>query len=92
MRPGEQTMALTVFFALCIIGIDFMIYVLFQWTWGDKRRAIARQVAAHRRAFDARPARPFLVPSPETLPARQRSASTTAGDLLPRNSPNTRIA
>jgi hypothetical protein len=85
-------MGLTVFFALCILGIDFMIYVLFQWTWGDKRRAIARQVAAHRKAFEAQARRPFLVPSSESAPARQRSASTTAGDLLPRNSHHTRIA
>ena len=92
MRPGEETMALTVFFALCILGIDFMLYVLFQWAWGDKRRAIARQVAAHRGAFDAQTRRPFLVPSPEAGPDRQQSASTTAGDPLPRNSPNTRIA
>ncbi len=58
-------MALTVFLALCILGVDFLIYVLFQWTWGDKRRAIARQVAAHRKAFEGQPRRPFLVPSPK---------------------------
>jgi len=56
-------MALTVFLALCILGVDFLIYVLFQWTWGDKRRAIARQVAAHRKALEGQPRRPFLVPS-----------------------------
>jgi hypothetical protein len=85
-------MALTVFFALCILGLDFMIYVLFQWTCGDKRRAIARQVAAHRKQFDAQPGRPFVVPSSETAPARQRGAGTKAGDLFPRSSHNTRIA
>ncbi len=85
-------MALTVFFALCILGIDFMIYVLFQWTWGDKRRAIARQVAAHRRQFDAQPGRPFLVPSQGTPHASQRIASTDARTRLPRNSSTARIA
>ena len=85
-------MALTVFIALCILGVDFLIYVLFQWTWGDKRRAIARQVAAHREAFDAQSGRPFLVPSRETPSAGQPSASTSAGELLPRSSRNTRIA
>jgi len=83
-------MGLTVFFALCILGIDFMIYALFQWTWGDKRRAIARQVAAHRKAFDTQPRRPFLVPSSGAAPARQRSAK--AGYLFPRNSIDKRIA
>ena len=58
-------MALTLFLALCILGVDFLIYVLFQWTWGDKRRAIARQVAAHRKAIEGQPRRPFLIPSPK---------------------------
>jgi hypothetical protein len=71
-------MALTIFFALCILGVDFLIYVLFQWTWGDKRRAIARQVAAHRKAFDAQPRRPFVVPSPKATPAGQRAAAKQA--------------
>jgi hypothetical protein len=85
-------MALTVFFAICILGVDFLIYALLQWTWGDKRRSIARQVAAHRKAFDAQSGRPFLVPSRETASLRQPSASTSAGELLPRSSSNTRIA
>jgi hypothetical protein len=82
-------MALTVFLALGILGIDFMLYVLFQWTWGDKRRAIARQVASYRKQFDAQARLPFLVPSKETPPASQR---TKAEALVPRNCPNTRIA
>ena len=43
-------MSLTVFLALCILGLDFMIYALFQWIYGEKRRAFARQVAARKRA------------------------------------------
>jgi hypothetical protein len=85
-------MALTVFFALGILGIDFMLYVLFQWTWGDKRRAIARQVASYRKQFDAQARLPFLVPSEETPPASRRSAGTRAEAVVPRHSPNTRIA
>jgi hypothetical protein len=41
-------MSLNVFLAFCILGVDFMIYALFQWTYGDKRRALARQIAAHK--------------------------------------------
>jgi hypothetical protein len=41
-------MSFTVFLVLCILGIDFMIYALFQWTYGDKRSAIARRVAAQK--------------------------------------------
>jgi hypothetical protein len=85
-------MGLTVFFALAILGIDFLIYALFEWTWGDKRRAIARQVAAHRKAYDTQPRRPFLVPSQKTPPAAHPNAGAKAEEFFPRNSPTTRIA
>jgi hypothetical protein len=64
-------MSLTVFLALCILGIDFMIYMLFQWTYGEKRRAIARQVAAYRKAREEQSARPFLVHSRRISPGPQ---------------------
>jgi hypothetical protein len=38
-------MSLTMFLALCVLGLDFMIYALFQWTYGDKRRALARPIS-----------------------------------------------
>jgi hypothetical protein len=31
-------MSLTVFLAICILGCDFLLYVLFQWVYGEKRR------------------------------------------------------
>jgi hypothetical protein len=31
-------MSLTIFFAVCILGLDFMIFVLFKWLYGDKTR------------------------------------------------------
>jgi hypothetical protein len=33
-------MSLNIFLMICILGIDFMIYVLFQWIFGDKRKAL----------------------------------------------------
>ena len=39
-------MSLTVFMALCILGLDLLIYVFFHRIYGDKRSAVARQVAA----------------------------------------------
>jgi hypothetical protein len=56
-------MSLTVFLALCVLGIDFMIYLLFQWIYGDKRRALTRKIAAHRNALAEPSPRPFLVTS-----------------------------
>jgi hypothetical protein len=36
----------TVFMALCILGLDLLIYLFFHRIYGDKRSAVARQVAA----------------------------------------------
>jgi hypothetical protein len=41
-------MSLTVFLAFCILGCDFLLYVLFQWTYGEKHRKHARRSAARR--------------------------------------------
>jgi len=41
-------MSLTVFLAFCILGCDFLLYVLFQWIYGEKHRNHARRVAARR--------------------------------------------
>ena len=56
-------MSLNVFVTLCILGIDFMVYALFQWTYGDKRRKIARKIAAIRNSSEPPLSRPFLVAS-----------------------------
>jgi uncharacterized membrane protein YccC len=45
-------MSLAIFLTLCIVGIDFLIYVLFQWTFGDKRRALQRKIEAQRRRMN----------------------------------------
>jgi hypothetical protein len=58
-------MSLTVFLALCILGLDFMIYALFQWTYGDKRSAIARQLGADKNPLKKQSTRLFLVASQE---------------------------
>jgi hypothetical protein len=39
-------MSLNVFLAFCILGCDFLIYFLFQWVYGEKRRKHARRLAA----------------------------------------------
>jgi hypothetical protein len=51
-------MSLTMFLAFAILGCDFLLYVLFQWIYGEKHRNHARRVAARekRRALSAKPA------------------------------------
>jgi hypothetical protein len=58
-------MSLTVFIAICVLGLDFLLYVLFQWTYADKRRALQRKVSAQRKAMKIRP---FVVDSPKAGP------------------------
>jgi hypothetical protein len=58
---NKGTMSLNIFLMMCILGIDFMIYVFFQWVYGDKRRAIARKVAACRKTRNEESSRPFVV-------------------------------
>jgi len=56
-------MSLTVFLGLCILGLDFMIYVLFRWTYGDRRGETARKLAAYKDSLKEQAPRPFLVRS-----------------------------
>jgi hypothetical protein len=60
-------MSLTVFLAFCILGFDFLLYVLFQWIYGEKYRKHARRVAARekRRALSNEVAKPSVIPFPQ---------------------------
>jgi hypothetical protein len=42
-------MSLTVFLAICIFGCDLLLYILFQWIYGEKRRARSRRLATRRK-------------------------------------------
>jgi len=65
-------MSLTIFLGLCIVGVDFLIYALFQWTYGEKRSAIARRIAAQRNAVKEEAGRPFVVSSRKIAPETQK--------------------
>lgn len=41
----EATMSLTIFLAVCILGCDFLLYLLFQWIYGEKDRKSVRRRA-----------------------------------------------
>jgi hypothetical protein len=93
-------MPFSIFVAISILGLDFMIYVLFKLLYGDRRSAIARRVAEQRKAAKAEAAGLFLVPAKKTdLPRQEpdrssgsRVSSTEPRKLLTRNSYTTRIA
>jgi hypothetical protein len=65
-------MSLTIFLVLCIFGLDFMIYAFFQWIYGDKRGALARQLAALKNARKEQSPRPFLVGSQKAAASKGR--------------------
>ncbi len=62
-------MSLTMFLAFCILGCDFLLYVLFQWVYGEKHKNHARRVATRRekrRALPGKqPEQPRVLPFPE---------------------------
>lgn len=64
-------MSLTIFIAVCVLGIDFLIYVLFQWTFADKRQALQKKLAQQRQGLHTEQARPFLVSSRKVGPQTQ---------------------
>ena len=41
-------MTLTLFMAFSILGLDFLLYALFQWTYGERHRRRIRPRAAAR--------------------------------------------
>jgi hypothetical protein len=64
-------MSVTVFLAFCILGCDFLLYVLYQFTYGEKRRGLSRRSKAPKRTVVNQPhARPFLVASQRGVTAR----------------------
>jgi hypothetical protein len=93
-------MSFNVFIAVCVLGIDFLIYVLFQWTYGDKRREMTERVEAHRKVIGGQANKPFVVrsgmPGAETQLriqlVRERMAKAKPGALRAGESYNRRMA
>ncbi len=56
-------MSATIFLAICILGCDILLYFLFQWTYGERRRGLARRSAAPSGAVQQPDTRPFLIAS-----------------------------
>ena len=58
---SELTMSATLFLAFCILGCDFLLYVLFEWTYGERRRGLSGRSKAPKTAINQPDPRPFLV-------------------------------
>jgi hypothetical protein len=44
LLPMRSNVSLTVFFALCVLGADFMIYFFFKLLYGEKYRTRPRRL------------------------------------------------
>ena len=58
-------MSLTVLLAFCVLGSDFLLYVLFQWIYGEKYRKHSRRSAARRERHRKEAQEPRVLPFPE---------------------------
>ncbi|HXY26414.1 MAG TPA: hypothetical protein VEI73_17305 [Candidatus Acidoferrum sp.] len=54
-------MSLTVFMAICILGCDFMLYVLFQWLYGEKHRKHVRKSRGNNQLVRMQGRRPYVI-------------------------------
>lgn len=54
-------MSATVFLAICILGCDFLLYFLYQWTYGERRRGLSRRSARPKSGVNQPDGRPFLI-------------------------------
>jgi|SRR5580692_1143768 hypothetical protein len=54
-------MSATLFLGFCILGCDFLLYVLFQWTYGERRRGLSGRSQTRKTAVNQPDPRPFLV-------------------------------
>jgi hypothetical protein len=85
-------MSTTIFIAFCILGLDFMIYAFFRWTFGDRRDKLARQLAARKNALQEPSPRPFLVASRKAALGGGRVTKSEPRGPEPRGSYKEQIA
>ena len=91
-------MSLTVFMALCILGLDLLIYVFFHRIYGDKRSAVARQVAAFKGQSPSHSAslhkKPFMTAKirPIEGSAERQTAPANSHSGLPYGSANAKAS
>lgn len=79
--------------AACILSCDFLLFFLYQWTYGEKRRKLTRSRAPNGPLLEANP-RPFLVTPPEQstvsksrgVPRKLRSSAAQNSVFQPHHS------
>jgi hypothetical protein len=85
-------MSTTIFIAFCILGLDFMIYAFFRWTYGDKRDKLAGELAARKNALKEQSPRPFLIASQKAALGSGRVTKSEPRDPEARRSYKEQVA
>ena len=71
-------MTATVFLAICILGCDFLLCALYQWTYGEKRRGLSRN--SNPRTQPAQNStQPFVISPRKPAPAANREVRGNRG-------------
>ena len=45
-----REMSFNLFLTFCVLGCDFLIYFLYEWAFGERRRTLMRRAASRQRA------------------------------------------
>ena len=77
-------MSATLFLAFCILGCDFLLYFLFQWTYGERRRGLTRRSRAPKGAMNQPDARPFLIASRKGASGGGRQVQSRSRQIVAR--------
>lgn len=68
-------MPVNLILAICILGVDFLVYAAFRWAYGDRRAAIARKIAEEREALKEEDRRHWPETRARLQQARERMAT-----------------
>jgi hypothetical protein len=83
-------MSLTVFLAMCVLGVDFLIYFFFKLIYGEKRRVSSRRLPPEYYKKNAEASSLYRVPARKDSlagPARVVSMPKPTGDPIPKRKP-----
>jgi hypothetical protein len=72
-------MSATIYLAICILGCDFLLYFLYQWTYGEKRRGLSKKSRAPKTIVEGQNVQPFLVAFGRATAGQQRSLHVMRG-------------
>ena len=93
--PCELDMSLTVFLAMCVLGVDFLIYFFFKLVYSEKHRLRPRRLPPEYYKENSEASRLYRVPARKDRfpgPARVVSLTRPTGQPTPKHKPHGRTS